>query len=95
MDETYIDYQAANTMATDLKEHGENIQSTTKKLNDYLGEMNNNWKASKATKFSERVEEFVEEYTKLGNYYMESADTLMACSKAYQEFDQSFSSQEL
>ena len=95
MDEIYVDYQAVRGLAERLRDYGENIQSTCRKMNDYLAEVNNQWRGSKSTKFTNRMQDYIGELLKKGNYYIESADKLIACSNTYQEIDQYFSRQEI
>ena len=40
MDEIYVDYHAVKGLAERLRDYGENIQSTCKKMNDYLSSLN-------------------------------------------------------
>ena len=87
MEEIYIDYNGINHLESELDNCAEIIRTDSKKILEYVSEINNVWKGTAANIFSSRISEYAEAFQDCYNKLDKDAETLRLSGKAYKKFE--------
>ena len=68
MEEIYIDYNGINHLKSELDDCAEIIRTDSKKILEYVSEINNVWKGTAANIFSSRISEYAEAFQDKSKY---------------------------